>query len=174
MQGLQTVRKIMDKTIVGFCVILFMLMTIVGTYQIVTRYFFNSPSTYSEEFITYSFTWLSILAASVVFGQRGHLCMAFVYNKFIGKTRVYADIFSEVLVILTAALLLIYGGLIMAQQNMTQLTASLGVPMGLMYAVLPIAGIIILVYGILNICDMIAKLKSPDVARYGIHSDDDE
>lgn len=171
---MQMLRKIMDKSIMTFCVCLFMMMTVVGTYQIVTRYFFNSPSTISEELITYSFTWLSILSASYVFGQRGHLCMSFVYSKFTGAKRVFLDIFSEVLVILTAVFLLIYGGYIMANENMNQLTASLGVNMGLMYAVLPLSGVIILVYGLLNLADMFKKLKSPDLAAYGLEDNADE
>lgn len=171
---MQMLRKIMDKGIMTFCVFLFMMMTVVGTYQIVTRYFFNSPSTISEELITYSFTWLSILSASYVFGQRGHLCMSFVYSKFIGAKRVFLDIFSEILVILTAVFLLIYGGYIMAEQNMSQLTASLGVNMGLMYAVLPLSGVIILVYGLLNLADMFKLLKSPDLNTYGVKNHEEE
>lgn len=170
---MQMLRNWMDKGIMTFCVLLFMMMTVVGTYQIVTRYFFNSPSTISEELITYSFTWLSILSASYVFGQRGHLCMSFVYSKFIGAKRVFLDIFSEILVILTAVFLLIYGGYIMAEQNMSQLTASLGVNMGFMYAVLPISGIIILVYGLLNLIDMFKRLKSPDLDSYGVETEED-
>ena len=61
---MQAIRNGLDKALIVFCVFLFMMMTVVGTYQIVTRYFFNSPSTISEELITYSFTWLSILAAA--------------------------------------------------------------------------------------------------------------
>lgn len=171
---MQLLRKIMDKSIMTFCVFLFMMMTVVGTYQIVTRYFFNSPSTISEELITYSFTWLAILSASYVFGQRGHLCMSFVYSKFTGAKRVFLDMFSEALVILTAVFLLIYGGYIIAAQNMTQLTASLGVNMGFMYAVLPISGVIILLYGILNFADMLKKLKSPDLDQYGVDDNKDE
>lgn len=169
---MQALRKVLDKSIMSFCVFLFMMMTVIGSYQIITRYFFNSPSTISEELITYSFTWLSILSASYVFGQRGHLCMAFVYNKFTGAKRVYLDMFSEILVIITAVLLLIYGGYVMAAQNMSQLTASLGVNMGLMYAVLPLSGVIILVYGILNIADMVKKLKDPDLASYGFETEE--
>lgn len=171
---MQLLRKIMDKSIMTFCVFLFMMMTVVGTYQIVTRYFFNSPSTISEELITYSFTWLAILSASYVFGQRGHLCMSFVYSKFTGAKRVFLDMFSEALVILTAVFLLIYGGYIISAQNMSQLTASLGVNMGFMYAVLPISGVIILVYGFLNFADMVKKLKSPDLAKYGVDDNKDE
>ena len=169
---MQALRKVLDKSIMSFCVFLFIMMTVIGSYQIITRYFFNSPSTISEELITYSFTWLSILSASYVFGQRGHLCMAFVYNKFTGAKRVYLDMFSEILVIITAVLLLIYGGYVMAAQNMSQLTASLGVNMGLMYAVLPLSGVIILVYGILNFADMVKKLKDPDLASYGFETEE--
>lgn len=170
MQGL---RKVLDKCIMSFCVILFMAMTGIGTYQIVTRYFFNSPSTISEELITYSFTWLSILSAAYVFGQRGHLCMAYVYNKFTGAKRVFLDMFSELLVIATALLLLVYGGYVMAAQNMNQLTASLGVNMGLVYAVLPLSGIIILIYGFLNFVDMFKKLRDPNLALYGTETNEE-
>ena len=170
---MQVLRKVLDKCITSFCVLLFMAMTCIGTYQIVTRYFFNSPSTISEELITYSFTWLSILSAAYVFGQRGHLAMAFVYNKFTGAKRVYLDMFYEILVIITAALLLVYGGYVMAAQNMSQLTASLGVNMGLMYAVLPLSGIIILIYGVLNMIDMVKKLKDPNLASYGVEQENE-
>ena len=156
---MEAIRKLLDKCLITFCVFLFMFMTVIGTYQIVTRYFFNSPSTISEELVTYSFTWLSILAAAIVFGERGHLCMAFVYSKFTGKKRVFLDILSEILVILTAILLLIYGGYVMASENMSQVTASLGVNMGLMYAVLPLSGILITVYGLLNLAKMFSCLK---------------
>lgn len=168
---MQAIRNGLDKALIVFCVFLFMMMTVVGTYQIVTRYFFNSPSTISEELITYSFTWLSILAAAYVFGSRGHLCMAFVYGKFTGAKRVYLDIFSEVLVVLTAVLLLIYGGYIMAIENTNQVTASLGVNMGLVYAVLPLSGFIITIYGVLNLADMFKKLKSPDLDTYGVNAE---
>ncbi len=170
---MEALRKILDKVLLTFCVFLFMMMTVVGTYQICTRYFFNSPSTISEELITYSFTWLSILSAAIVFGERGHLCMAFVYNKFTGRKRVFLDIIAEVLVVATALLLLCYGGYVMASENMGQLTASLGVNMGLMYAVLPLSGVIITVYGLLNLVRMFQQLGDPDVDQYGMNTDDE-
>lgn len=169
MQGL---RKLLDKTIMFICVTLFIEMTIVGTYQIVTRYFFNSPSTVSEEIVTYSFTWLSILGAAYVFGRRAHLCMTFFSSKFTGHKRVLMDIFSEIMVMVVAIPLLIYGGYLMAQENITQETASLGVSVGLMYAVLPISGVVICIYGIMNILDLIKVLHSSDVDRYGVMTSD--
>ncbi|WP_281756926.1 TRAP transporter small permease subunit, partial [Succinatimonas hippei] len=96
----------------------------------------------------------------------------FIYSKFTGKKRVFLDILSEILVILTAILLLIYGGYVMAAENMNQVTASLGVNMGLMYAVLPISGILITVYGLLNLAKMFSMLKDPNVGQYGVGDED--
>lgn len=52
---MEGIRKGLDKLILFICVVLFMLMTVVGTYQILVRYVFKSPSTISEELISYSF-----------------------------------------------------------------------------------------------------------------------
>lgn len=63
------IRNFLNKIILSICVILFMFMTAVGTYQILVRYIFKSPSTVSEELISYSFAWMSMFAASYIFGK---------------------------------------------------------------------------------------------------------
>lgn len=72
---------------------------------------------------------------------------------------------------LTAVSLLIYGGYIMSTENFSQETASLGISMGFMYAVLPISGVIICLYGLLNLLDIFKVLSSPDVDRYGVSAE---
>ena len=48
MERMRSARKMVLK-VIGVCIIaLFAFMTLIGTYQIVTRYFFNRPSTVSE------------------------------------------------------------------------------------------------------------------------------
>ncbi|MCR5084273.1 MAG: TRAP transporter small permease [Succinivibrionaceae bacterium] len=165
---MQAIRQLLDRCLVAICVFIFMMMTVVGTYQIVTRYFFNSPSTISEEIITYSFTWLSLLSATYVFGMRGHLCMTFFYGKFTGKKRVLLDVFSELLIVIFAVLLLLNGGMEMASQNWDQDTASLGISMGLMYSILPLSGVFICIYGVMNLLDLFRICSSPDVESYGV------
>ena len=168
-----TIRKALDTIIIWFCVLVFAFMTIVGSYQISSRYFFNSPSTISEELITYCFTWLSIIAAALVFGARGHLCMSFVYSKFKGKKRVVLDVLSELVIALMAILLLIYGGQYMVLSNTSQITASLGINMGIVYSVLPISGLLILIYNLLNIFTLIKLWNSPEIEEYGKHDDNE-
>ena len=43
--------------------------------------------------------------------------------------------------------------------TMTQSTASLGIPMGVVYTIIPLSGVLIVLYSILNIIDLIAGVE---------------
>ena len=45
--------------------------------------------------------------------------------------------------------------------TMTQKTASLGVMMGQVYAVVPVCGILIAIYGVLNLIDLCKGYENP-------------
>ena len=70
MDTMHKLRAAIMKILGVVITLLFILMTLVGTYQIVTRYFFNRPSTISEELLTYSFTWMSLLASTYAFALK--------------------------------------------------------------------------------------------------------
>lgn len=156
METLHKIRKGIDTVLSSVCIFLFAAMVVVGTYQIVTRFVFNRPSTISEELLTYTFAWMAMLASSYVFGKRDHMKMSFLVDKLPESKRRVLDIVIEALLVLFAAAVLIYGGFTIMNLTMTQKTASLGISMGIVYAVMPISGILITVYGILNIADLCA------------------
>ena len=143
------------------CIFLFGLMVVVGTYQIVTRFIFNSPSTISEELLTYSFAWMAMFASAYVFGKRDHMRMTFVVDKLPKIQRRILEIIIELIVIAFAAIVLVYGGFTIMGLTMTQKTASLGVMMGQVYAVVPVCGILIAVYGVLNLIDLCKGYENP-------------
>lgn len=154
MEVLQKVRKGLDTLVGGICVFLFAVMVVVGTYQIVTRFVFNNPSTISEELLTYTFAWMAMFASALVFGKRDHMRMTFLVDKLPDSKRRILEIGIEDLVVAFAVIVLIYGGFTIMQLTMTQKTASLGIMMGVVYSVVPVCGILIAVYGILNIIDL--------------------
>lgn len=156
MNVLHKIRKGIDLVLSWVCAALFALMVIVGTYQIVVRYFFNSPSTVSEELLTYSFTWMALLASAYVFGKRDHMRMGFIADKLTGTPRKVLEIIIEILIMFLAGSVMVYGGWNIMGLTMTQVTASLGVPMGVIYTVVPLSGILIVIYSILNIVDLVA------------------
>ena len=155
MDVLKKIRKGLDNLLTFLCVFLFAVMVIIGTYQIVVRYFFNSPSTVSEELLTYSFTWMALFSGALVFGKRDHMRMGFLADKLTGKKRMILEIVIEVLIFLFTLAVLVIGGITITKLQFAQVTASLGIPMGAVYLVLPFSGIVILIYNILNLIDIV-------------------
>ena len=102
MKSLHKFRHGLDTVLSWVCALLFAAMVVVGTYQIVTRYFFGRPSTVSEELLTYSFTWMALLSSALVFGKRDHMRMGFLADKITGTPRKVLEIISECLVLLLA------------------------------------------------------------------------
>lgn len=154
MKALTSLRKTIDTVLSCAFGLLFAFMVCIGTYQIVTRYFFNSPSTVSEELLTYSFTWMALLASAYVFGKRDHMRMGFLADKVTGTPKLILETVIELLIMAMVGCVMIFGGFSIMKLTMTQSTASLGIPMGVIYTILPVSGILIFVYGILNIIDL--------------------
>lgn len=160
MEGIKKMRSSMDTVLERLQIFLFAVMVIVGTYQILVRYLFNKPSTVSEELLTYAFAWLALLAAAYMFGKRGHMRMGFLADKANGTIKSVLDMISECLVFLFAAIVMIYGGIEITSLTMAQKTASLGIPMGYVYSIVPVSGGLILVYSILNGAEMMIAKSS--------------
>ena len=162
METLHKIRKGMNMIVSTICIVLFAVMVVVGTYQIITRFIFNNPSTVSEELLTYTFAWMAIFSSAYVFGKRDHMRMTFIADKLPKEQRKILEIVIELLVIAFAVIVLIYGGFTIMGLTMTQKTASLGVMMGVVYAVVPICGILIAIYGVLNVIDLCAGYENTE------------
>lgn len=159
MQILKTVRSVLNKVLGGINVFLFAFMVVIGTYQILVRYLFNKPSTVSEELMTYSFSWMALFAAAYVFGKREHMRMGFLVDKLQTSVKRVLDIVIEVIIFVFAVVVMLYGGVQITSLTMTQKTASLGIPMGYIYMIIPICGILIIAYSIFNIIDIVCDTK---------------
>lgn len=156
---MEGIRKGLDKLILFICVVLFMLMTVVGTYQILVRYVFKSPSTISEELISYSFAWMSMFAASYIFGKRDHMRMVFFIEKFTKNAQRTVAVITELVILLFALGVLVGGGSYITSLSMTQMTPALKISMGYIYLVIPVCGVMTSIYSILNIVELMKNSK---------------
>ena len=124
---------------------------VLTTYQVIVRYIFNSPSTWSEELVGYLFGWSTMLGATIVSGERGHMNIPVLIDRFNPTMRKAFHIFAEVIAFIFSAAILVFGGFQVSKLAMGQQTSSLGVAVGVFYRVMPVCGVIILVYSVLNI-----------------------
>ena len=113
-------------------------MVILTTYQVIARYIFNSPSTWSEELVGYLFGWSTLFGATIVSGERGHMNIPILVDRMNPGMRKAFHILWEVVAFLFSATILVFGGFQVSKLAMGQQTSSLGVAVGVFYWVMPI------------------------------------
>lgn len=148
---MESLKNVLDKILSMVCVVIFIAMVLLTTYQVTVRYVFKSPSSISETLTRYLFVWLIILSATYVFGQRDHICITALKSTFSKGGQKIASIFGECVIILFSVLIMIYGGGVITKMNMLQYDSILNIPVGVIYSVIPICGVLIIFYSIINI-----------------------
>ena len=160
---METLRKYVDKIIEYICIAFIGIMTLLVTWQVITRYVFKSPSAITEQTSKYMFVWLVLLGTAYVFGKREHMSMVFIQEKFTGRTAVIVNIIIELIVIAFAYGVLVMGGYKNTLLTMSQSDSALPITIGMIYVMLPISGLLTVFYGICNIFK-IAKSASKEKA----------
>ena len=150
-------RNGITKILNGLAGISFLAMVLLTCWQVFTRYVLKNPSTWSEELAGYLFAWMSLLGASIVTCERGHMNIPILVEKCSPALQKFFLCLAEVIAFLFSAIILAYGGYKIANLAMGQMTSSLGVPIGVFYVVLPLAGVLNMVYTLLNMADILKK-----------------
>lgn len=157
---MERLKIILDKVLASVCVALFGFLVILVTWQVFTRFVLNDPSVISEALAGYCFVWLVLFGSAFVFGENGHMAINFVKDKLPKKMKIGSEVFIEIVNIVFVLLVLLIGGYTAAEIAWSQLSASLQVPVGYLYAALPISGTFTVFYCIFNIY-LILKKKKP-------------
>src|SRR5699024_1434434 len=153
-RGMSLMRKakeMLDKVMLVLAGSAIITMTLLSTRQVIARYILNNPSTMSEEIIRYMLIWFTLLAAAYVFGKNKHIAILFVRESMPQKIQVFLTYLSQVTVLLTVAVVFIYGGIKITMLTIPQIAPATGISMGFVYAALPVSGVITLFYTIYNI-----------------------
>lgn len=128
MQAFTAVKRGVDKVIEWLCIIILAVMTVLVTYQVVTRYFFSKPSAISETLAQYLFVWMIMYGSAYVFGLREHLDITTIKDKLHGVPLLVVELLINVVLILFAAVVLMYGGQAVTAQQMGTMDAALQIP----------------------------------------------
>lgn len=139
--------------------VIFVFMTILVIYQVVSRYVFNSPSTFTEDLLGYSFVWLTLLGTTILFSKKEHMNIDFIVEKLSKRVRAFIDILIDLLVIVVAIGIFIYGGLKVIEIGGLQMSPTLNIPLSYVYVILPITGILLIIICACNIYERTISLR---------------
>jgi TRAP-type C4-dicarboxylate transport system permease small subunit len=156
---MQVIRNYIDKftEVLSSCILA--LMTVLVTWQVITRFVLKNPSTITEALAKYLFLWLVLITSAYVIGKREHMAIEFFVNRFSKKTQIVLGIITEIVILLFVAIVLTYGGGFIATNAMTQMDSALPVPVGVIYMALPVSGILSVFYSLCNILDFMKQYK---------------
>ena len=147
-------RKLLDKVLNVLAGVSFIAMVLLTCWQVFTRYVLANPSSWSEELVAYLFAWMSLFGAALITGERGHMNIPILVEKSSPAVQKILGIFAEVVACIFAIVILVYGGVQITGLAMGQMTSSLGVPVGVFYVVMPVCGVLIAIYTIINIYEL--------------------
>ena len=148
-------REILTQLLNVLAGVSFLVMVVLTCWQVLTRYILNNPSSWSEELVSYLFAWMALFGSSLVVGERGHMNIPLLMDRINHKGKKFLAIFSEIIACLFAGVILVFGGIQITDLAMGQMTSSLGIAIGFFYLVLPVSGILNIIYTILNIVEII-------------------
>ena len=151
---MKQLRKLLNHTLNVLAGVSFLAMVALTCWQVLTRYVLQNPSSWSEELVSYLFAWMALFGASLVVGERGHMNIPIVVERMGEKGRKFFAIFAELVALVFSGVILVYGGIQITSLAMGQMTSSLGLPIGVFYIILPLSGVLNIVYTILNIVDI--------------------
>ena len=97
---MEKLRNTLNKVLNLLAGLSMTVMVVLTTYQVIVRYIFNSPSTWSEELVGYLFGWSTMLGATIVSGERGHMNIPVLVDRFNPIMRKAFHIFAEVIAFL--------------------------------------------------------------------------
>lgn len=141
----------LNKVIETFLVAIFGLLVLDVVWQVVSRYIVGQSSSFTEEFARFALIWLTVLGAAYINGQReGHLSMDFLLSKLPKEKRKRRERIIQLIMALFALVVMIIGGgnLVYTTLTLGQISPALNVPLGFVYSIVPISGLIIIFFSI--------------------------
>ena len=126
--------------------------------QVLFRYLLRQPLFWSEELPRYLLIWMSFLAAALAQKQDAHINITLCLAPLSTRTRQALKILTDA-VILAFLWVLIYSGSLVTSITAHHRSTALQLPMGLVYAALPVGAILMSLYLVLQIADAVRRLK---------------
>ena len=100
---MNTFRNGITRILNGLAGISFLAMVLLTCWQVLTRYVLQNPSTWSEELVGYLFAWMSLLGASLVTCERGHMNIPIIVERFSAPVQKLLNCLGEVIAFLFSA-----------------------------------------------------------------------
>lgn len=142
---LETVAKaIMKALIVGMVLLIF------G--QVIFRYLLNHPLAWTEELSRHFMVWAAFLGAAVAYRKKAHMGVDLLVARLPAPSRRAVERLVHMAAAGFATFLVYQGGLVV-DKTMQQFSSALTIPMGYVYASVPVGGALMAAFALEKLSD---------------------
>ena len=146
-------KAIIDRILEYFLIAIMAALVLDVLWQVISRYLVRSPSSFTDELARFLLIWVGILGAAYATGQKLHLAIDVLINKFQPRSRTVIEYLIHTSIAIFALLVMVIGGvnLINILLKSGNISPALSIPIGYIYAVIPVSGILIIYYALYEI-----------------------
>ena len=143
----------LNRILEVFLVILVSVLVVDVLWQVFSRYLLSSPSSFTDELAGFLLIWVGVLGAAYVAGRKEHLAIDILVQRSPPLRQRRLQFIIYALILLFALFVMVIGGasLVYTRFVLDVKSAALQLPLGYVYIVLPLSGLIIIYYEILHI-----------------------
>ncbi len=148
-----SLREKVDKILEWVLIFLMSVLVLDVLWQVVSRYILINPSSFTTEVAGYLLIWVGILGAAYVAGKNEHLAIDLLLQKSPPGRRLRLMISIYIFISLFSLSVMVVGGswLVYTRFILDVRSADLQLPLGYVYLVVPVSGILITYYEADNI-----------------------
>jgi len=146
----------LNKALEAFLVVLLSVLVIDVLWQVISRYLLSSPSSFTDELAGYLLIWVGVLGAAYVAGRKEHLAIDILVQRSPPTRQRNLLYIIHSLIFLFALSVMVVGGIILMYTRfvLQVKSAALQLPLGYVYIILPISGLIIMYYEVLHMIEL--------------------
>ncbi len=143
-----TFIRLLDKALIGLLASLMVVMVVSVVWQVLSRYLFVVPAAWTEELARFLLIWIGMLGAAFAYRNGSHLGLDLLPKKLQGKSRILLQRLTHLSCFLFAAIVLVVGGgsLVSITWELKQYSAAMGMPIAVVYSVIPASGLLICLF----------------------------
>jgi len=155
-------RKKVDNALEIFLVVIMSMLVMDVVWQVASRYLFGDPSSFTDELAVFLLIWVGMAGAAYVKGKNEHLAIDILPDKLSPKGKNRLLTFINLFIIIFSATIMVTGGgwLAYTRFSMGQVSSALQLPVGYVYLIVPISGILMIYYSIDDIINLNKEYKT--------------
>jgi TRAP-type C4-dicarboxylate transport system permease small subunit len=156
-----TLRQRIDKILEKFVAAIMAILVVDVLWQVISRYILSSPSSFTDELAGFLLIWVGLFGAAYVAGKNEHLAIDLLLQRSGPARRKFLEIFITICIVIFAFTVLVVGGtwLVYTRFALDVKSAALEIPLGYVYIVLPISGLLIVFFTVDNLSQFLKAHK---------------